>query len=156
MSGGGLYNRVSPIPDTFRPLPSYATKILDGKEQLMKYLTGFLRAGGGWSISSVAAGSMQRKVLKETKFDSKAAAQTVYVRECLTHKNSPFIRINLFTLIANEKGQRQWEKIAEGMACPLCWKIMKVYEEEEDWKLPKILVDEHQLKTRDLRYKKRA
>jgi hypothetical protein len=94
----------------------------------MARLKGFLKVDKV-GLSSVGFDHVQRKILKPTKNDSKTAAQTMYVIECLTHQNSSVIPLDLYRRIKNE-----YVKVAEGLACPLCWKILKMVEDPTKWK----------------------
>ena len=116
-------------------------------------INGFLKGTSLWEVSSVSTDHLQKKKLELTKYDSKAAAQTMYVRECLTHEHGVFIRINLFARVVSQ-ANHNYEKIAEGMACVLCWKISKVYEEEDDWKLEGKLRNADPKKQREVGFKK--
>lgn len=122
----------------------------------MKKLMGFLKYGDDWTLASVGTDHLQRKKLYPTKHDSKAGAQSLYVRECLSHKNTVVIRIVLYMGIEKPKnGNWNWEEIAEALVCPLCWKVMKVFENEEDWILDHEIIDGDESSIRKTSYKRK-
>jgi hypothetical protein len=94
----------------------------------MARLKAFLK-GDEFTPSSVGYDQVQRKYIRPTKNDSKTAAQTMYVRECLSHQNGSVIPLDLYRRIKNE-----YVKVAEGLACPLCWIILKRVEDPTRWK----------------------
>lgn len=110
---------------------------LDGLNFMpQKFLAGFLKPDSLWELATIGVDHIQRKKIHETKSDTKTASQEIYVRECLSHQHSPKVRIGLYEMGVPEGRRMIWEKTAEALACPLCWKIFKRYEDESEWVLP--------------------
>jgi len=88
-------------------------------------LSGYLKTSDPGRISTIAiAGSKERrKKILPTRYNSKTAAETVYMRDCVTHGSPESMGGTVPVEMFRNEG-KEWISLGIARCCVLCWLVI--------------------------------